>query len=169
MISARDQASSAKGFITCIPAVFADGHAQRIQPGSIPFPGRPRPRTSVKPFMEFAVNIPDRNHMPGQELLDLAGSSLIRFAFLLLPRNTVFKSLWLMEASDRRIRRYTEGSDALPIIMPERSYHSSEMNTSASKQFAFTTRSMVSASAHGLKEKLHAIMAHGSTIANTNG
>ena len=62
---------------------------------------RPRPRTSVRQFMEFAVNIPEQEPQPGQELpsISASSSSLIRFAFLApTASNTVFKSLWLMES-----------------------------------------------------------------------
>ena len=37
-----------------------------VTAGIVPFPGRPRPKTSVKQFIEFAVNIPEQAPQPGQ-------------------------------------------------------------------------------------------------------
>ena len=36
-----------------------------VTAGIVPFPGRPRPRTSVRQFIEFAVNIPEHAPQPG--------------------------------------------------------------------------------------------------------
>ena len=157
MIS-RGRTSSAKSFITCIPAVFARRTRSAYTAGIVPFPGRPRPRTSVKQFMEFAVNIPEQEPQPGQELpsISASSSSLIRFAFLApTASNTVFKSLWLMESigpPDTKIHGRFRRRAAINI--PGTILSQFGINTRASKQCAFTIHSMVSAiSSRELKEK----------------
>ena len=154
----RGRTSSAKRFITCIPAVFARRTRSAYTAGIVPFPGRPRPRTSVKQFMEFAVNIPEQEPQPGQELpsISASSSSLMRFAFLApTASNTVFKSLWLMESigpPDTKIHGRFRRIAAINI--PGTILSQFGMNTRASKQCAFTIHSMVSAiSSRELKEK----------------
>ena len=52
--------------ITCIPARFARAMRRPVTAGIVPFPGSPRPSTSVRQFMLFAVNIPEHAPQPGQ-------------------------------------------------------------------------------------------------------
>ena len=52
--------------ITCIPACLASAILRPLIAGIVPLPGRPRPKTSVRQFIEFAVNIPEQEPQPGQ-------------------------------------------------------------------------------------------------------
>ena len=52
--------------ITCIPACFASAKRRPCTAGIVPFPGRPKPKTSVKQFMLLAVNMPEQAPQPGQ-------------------------------------------------------------------------------------------------------
>ena len=66
-------------FMTAMPACFASAILSPVTAGIVPFPGSPRPRTSVRQFIEFAVNIPEHAPQPGQARcsISLSCSSVI--------------------------------------------------------------------------------------------
>ncbi len=51
--------------ITFMPACFASLILSAYTAGIVPLPGNPMPSTSVRQFMEFAVNIPEHDPQPG--------------------------------------------------------------------------------------------------------
>ena len=58
--------------MTAIPACFASAILAPVTAGIVPFPGRPRPRTSVRQFMLFAVNIPEQDPHPGHAMCSIS-------------------------------------------------------------------------------------------------
>ena len=58
-----------------MPASFARRNRADITAGMVPLPGRPRPITSVRQFMELAVNMPEHDPQVGQAASSMASSS----------------------------------------------------------------------------------------------
>ncbi len=83
--------------MTCIPASFASRIRSAQTAGTVPFPGRPIPRTSVRQFIELAVNIPAQEPTPGQAQPSASrSSSIVISPTLALPTysKTVMRSIF---------------------------------------------------------------------------
>ena len=81
----------------CIPASFASRIRSAQTAGIVPFPGRPIPRTSVRQFIELAVNIPAQEPTPGQAHPSASrSSSIVISPTLALPTysKTVMRSIF---------------------------------------------------------------------------
>ena len=63
----------------CMPGMLGQADAgRRSTAGMVPLPGRPRPRASVRQFMELAVNMPAQEPQPGQAHSSSSSSSSAR-------------------------------------------------------------------------------------------
>ena len=138
-----------RSFITCIPAVLASRIRSAYTAGIVPFPGSPRPKTSVRQFMELAVNMPEQEPQPGQLIpsISASSSSSISPAFLApTASKTEFKSRSSMDSigpPDTKIQGRFKRSAAISI--PGTILSQLGINTSASKQWPLTMHSTVSA------------------------
>jgi len=121
--------------------------------GTVPLPGKPIPRASVRQFIEFAVNMPAQEPQPGQALSSIRASSLAS----ILPAfraptasNTLLRSRLRPPSSSDSMgppEMKMEGrfSLAAAISMPGMILSQLGIKTSASKQCARTMHSTLSA------------------------
>lgn len=155
------------------PPSLPGGSARRKPPGWSRF-RKAQAQDLCKAFMELAVNIPEQEPQPGQELPSISASSPspMRPAFLApTASNTEFKSLCPMESMgppDTKIQGRFRRRAAMSI--PGTILSQLGMNTRASKQWPLTMHSMVSAiSSLELKEKCMPLWPHGDAVADADG
>ncbi len=76
---AEGRISSWRSFMICIPEALARRIRAAATAGTVPFPGRAMPMTSVMQFIELAVNIPAQEPQPGQidASISISSSSVI--------------------------------------------------------------------------------------------
>lgn len=81
VMRSRGRTFSRTRSITRMPESFAKRRRADITAGIVPFPGSAIPRTSVKQFIEFAVNIPEQDPQDGQHLSSIS----MKIVFVIRP------------------------------------------------------------------------------------
>jgi len=139
--------------MTFMPACLASLMRSANTAGMVPLPGRPRPRASVRQFMELAVNMPEQEPAPGQAQPSSSTSSdavMVPAFTLPTPSKTLIRSTGFplsepasMGPPDTTMHGTLSRSAAMS--MPGTTLSQLGMKTRASKAWPMATSSMESA------------------------